>query len=88
MYGAGEVGYDYDDGKRFAEYEKVRQRMPFVRRGSEGYEVRPIDHEQLLAECNVVGMCLSRQATLRAWARVVGKGEEVGVEVGVEVGES
>jgi len=24
--------------------------MPFVRRGSEGYEVRPIDREQLLAE--------------------------------------
>jgi hypothetical protein len=62
--------------------------MPFVRRGSEGYEVRSIDHEQLLAECNVVGMCLSRQETLRARARVVGKGEEVGVEVGVEVGES
>ena len=49
-YGAGEVDYDYDDGERFAEYEKVRQRMPFVRRGSEGYEVRPIDREQLLAE--------------------------------------
>ena len=49
-YGGGEVDYDYDDGERFAEYEKVRQRMPFVRRGSEGYEVRPIDREQLLAE--------------------------------------
>ncbi|KAI0262146.1 hypothetical protein BGY98DRAFT_1050696 [Russula aff. rugulosa BPL654] len=36
--GGGEVDYDSDDGKRFAEYEK-------------GYEVRPIDHEQLLAEC-------------------------------------
>jgi hypothetical protein len=30
--------------------KKVRQRMPFVRRGSEGYEVRLIDHEKLLAE--------------------------------------
>jgi palmitoyltransferase len=49
-YGGGEDDYDYDDGERFAEYEKVRQRMPFVRRGSEGYEVRPIDREQLLAE--------------------------------------
>lgn len=49
-YGGGEVDDDYDDGERFAEYEKVRQRMPFVRRGSEGYEVRPIDREQLLAE--------------------------------------
>ena len=47
-YGGGEV--DYDDGERFAEHEKVRQRMPFVRRGSEGYEVRPINREQLLAE--------------------------------------
>lgn len=49
-YGGDKVDYDYDDGERFAEYEKVRQRMPFVRRGSEGYEVRPIDREQLLAE--------------------------------------
>lgn len=50
-YGGGEVDYDYDDGERFAEYEKARQqRVPFVRRGSEGYEVRPIDREQLLAE--------------------------------------
>ena len=49
-YGGGEDDYDYDDGERFAEYEKARQRMPFVRRGSEGYEVRPIDREQLLAE--------------------------------------
>lgn len=48
--GGDEVDYDYDDGERFAEYEKVRQRKPFVRRGSEGYEVRPIDREQLLAE--------------------------------------
>jgi hypothetical protein len=49
-YGGGDVDYDHDDGERFAEYEKVRQRLPFVRRGSEGYEVRPIDREQLLAE--------------------------------------
>ncbi len=47
----GEVDYDYDDGEQFAEYGKLRQRaMPRVRRGSEGYEVRPIDREQLLAE--------------------------------------
>ena len=30
--------------------KKVQQRMPFVRRGSEGYKVRLIDHEQLVAE--------------------------------------
>jgi hypothetical protein len=85
-YDGGKVDYDYDDddGERFAEYEKVRQRMPFVRHGSEGYEVRPIDREQLLAEyivyCIVrrrmgiiLGMCLNRRVTLRARvARVVG----------------
>src|SRR6266852_7066617 len=49
-YGGGEVVYDDDDGELFAEYEKVRQRMPFVRRGSSGHAVRPIDREQLLAE--------------------------------------
>jgi palmitoyltransferase len=43
---------DYDDGERFAEYEKgqLQRRVHHVRRGSEGYEVRPIDREQLLAE--------------------------------------
>lgn len=34
-----------DDGERFAQYEQAR-----VRRGSQGYEVRAIDREQLLAE--------------------------------------
>jgi len=34
---------DDDDGERYAEYERVR-------RGSEGYEVRTIDREGLLAE--------------------------------------
>jgi palmitoyltransferase ZDHHC6 len=38
---------DDDGGERFAEYERE---MPRVRRGSEGYEVRSIDREQLLAE--------------------------------------
>jgi hypothetical protein len=51
QYGGGEVDYNYDDGDRFAEYEKVRERMPFARRGSEGYEVRYGRlREQLLAE--------------------------------------
>jgi hypothetical protein len=36
---------DDDDGERYAEYERAR-----VRRGSEGYEVRAIDREGLLAE--------------------------------------
>jgi len=36
---------DDDNGERFAEYERAR-----VRRGSEGYEVRSIDREGLLAE--------------------------------------
>jgi len=36
---------DDDDGERFAQYEQAR-----VRRGSQGYEVRAIDREQLLAE--------------------------------------
>ncbi|KAH9958986.1 hypothetical protein BC827DRAFT_1089348, partial [Russula dissimulans] len=40
---------DDDDGERFAEYERGR-RAAHVRRGSEGYEVRMIDREQLLAE--------------------------------------
>jgi len=44
-----EGGGDDDDGERFAEYEHGR-RAAHVRRGSEGYEVRPIDREQLLAE--------------------------------------
>lgn len=44
-----DVEDDYDDGERFAEYEKGR-RAAHVRRGSEGYEVRSIDREQLLAE--------------------------------------
>jgi guanyl-specific ribonuclease Sa len=39
-YGGGEVDYDHDDGVRFSEREKVRQRMPFGRRGSEGYDTR------------------------------------------------
>lgn len=38
-----------DEGERFAEYEKQR-RTAHVRHGSEGYEVRTIDREQLLAE--------------------------------------
>jgi len=47
-----EGGYDDGDGgddggERFAEYERGMAR---VRRGSEGYEVRSIDREQLLAE--------------------------------------
>ena len=42
--------HDYDDGERFAEYEKGRRAATHVRRGSEGYEVRSIDREQLLAE--------------------------------------
>ena len=41
-----EVDGDHDDGERFAEYEKGQR----VRHGSEGYEVRSIDREQLLAE--------------------------------------
>ena len=51
--GEGDYDYDGDDnddddgGERFAEYERGMAR---VRRGSEGYEVRPIDREQLLAE--------------------------------------
>lgn len=40
---------DDDEGRRFAEYEHQR-RTAHVRRGSEGYEVRAIDREQLLAE--------------------------------------
>ena len=36
-----------DDGERYAEYERSHTR---VRRGSEGYEVRAIDREGLLAE--------------------------------------
>lgn len=36
---------DDDDGERYAEYERAH-----VRRGSEGYEVRAIDREGLLAE--------------------------------------
>jgi len=94
-YGAGEVDYDYDDGERFAEYEKVRQRMPFVRRGSEGYEVRPIDREQLLAEYIV-----DRAQEDGHYSRYVPEppsdpegegesdreeGEEVGAEVDVDV---
>jgi hypothetical protein len=39
-----------DDGERYAEYEKGRRRTAHVRHGSEGYEVRSIDREQLLAE--------------------------------------
>jgi palmitoyltransferase ZDHHC6 len=38
---------DDDGGGGFAEYERGMAR---VRRGSEGYEVRSIDREQLLAE--------------------------------------
>lgn len=38
---------DDDDGERYAEYERSHTR---VRRGSEGYEVRAIDREGLLAE--------------------------------------
>lgn len=47
---------DDDDGERYAEYERARLsgasggRTARVRRGSEGYEVRPIDREGLLAE--------------------------------------
>lgn len=44
---------DYDDGgERFAEYEyeQTKGAHARVRRGSEGYEVRTIDREQLLAE--------------------------------------
>ena len=41
---------DDDEGERFAEYEKGRRRIAHVRHGSEGYEVRSIDREQLLAE--------------------------------------
>jgi palmitoyltransferase ZDHHC6 len=41
---------DGDDGERFAEYEMGRRAAAHVRCGSEGYEVRPIDREQLLAE--------------------------------------
>ena len=45
---------DYDDGERYAEYERARLDSGVgtarVRRGSEGYEVRPIDRESLLAE--------------------------------------
>ena len=91
----GEVDYDYDDGERFAEYEKVRQRMPFVRRGSEGYEVRPIDREQLLAEyitdraqedghyCRYVP---EPSSDLESEGESGGeKGEEVGADVEVEV---
>jgi palmitoyltransferase len=40
---------DYDDGEQFAEFEMGR-RAAHVRHGSEGYEVRSIDREQLLAE--------------------------------------
>ncbi|KAI9438436.1 zf-DHHC-domain-containing protein [Lactarius psammicola] len=45
---------DDDDGERYAEYERARFSRgggtAHVRRGSEGYEVRPIDREGLLAE--------------------------------------
>jgi len=46
---------DDDDGERYAEYERARRSgggvgTARVRRGSEGYEVRPIDRESLLAE--------------------------------------
>jgi palmitoyltransferase ZDHHC6 len=93
-YGGGEVDYDYDDGERFAEYEKMRQRMPFVRRGSEGYEVRPIDREQLLAEyitdraqedghyCRYVPEPPSEPESEGEGSRE--EGEEVGAEVEVE----
>lgn len=40
---------DDDDDEQFAEYAKGMAHH-HVRRGSEGYEVRPIDREQLLAE--------------------------------------
>ena len=92
-YSGGEVDYDYDDGERFAEYEKMRQRMPFVRRGSEGYEVRPIDREQLLAEyitdraqedghyCRYVPEPPSEPESEGEGSR---EGEEVGAEVEVE----
>jgi len=40
---------DEAEGERFAEYEHQR-RTAHVRRGSEGYEVRSIDREQLLTE--------------------------------------
>ena len=44
-------GEDDDDGERFAEYEyEYGRRTAHVRQGSEGYEVRAIDREQLLAE--------------------------------------
>lgn len=40
-----------DDGERYAEYERARlSSAAHVRRGSEGYEVRPIDRESMLAE--------------------------------------
>lgn len=51
--GDGDGAYNNDDdeeeGERFAEYEH-RRRTAHVRRGSEGYEVRAIDREELLAE--------------------------------------
>ena len=40
-----------DDGERYAEYERAQlSSAAHVRRGSEGYEVRPIDRESMLAE--------------------------------------
>jgi len=45
---------DDDDGERYAEYERARFSSgggaARVRQGSEGYEVRPINREGLLAE--------------------------------------
>jgi palmitoyltransferase len=47
----GDDDDDDDDGERFAEYEyEYERRTARVRQGSEGYEVRAIDREQLLAE--------------------------------------
>lgn len=88
----GQVDYDDDgdDGERFAEYEKgLRQRGAHrVRRGSEGYEVRPINREQLLAE-----FIATRGQETGHYRRYVpepssepGSGEEEEVEK-VEVGE-
>ena len=49
--GSGGGEDDEDDGERFAEYEyEYGRRTAHVRQGSEGYEVRAIDREQLLAE--------------------------------------
>jgi len=87
--GGGEVDDDYDDGERFAEYEKeVRQRTPFVRRGSEGYEVRPIDREQLLAEYITVRAQEDghyRRYVPEPSSDTESEGESGGEDVGVEV---